>query len=299
MTNRRQFLQTSSLLSAAAVLNVPAQAATTGPQEFLVFTKHFPGLSFERLADVVAGVGATGIEAPIRPGGHVEPAKVETELPKLVEALKQRKLTLGIMTTAITEVSAAQRTEQVLRTAKALGVPRYRMGFCKYDLSKPILPQLDAWGAKFKELIALSREIGIQPLFQNHSGKDYVGAAVWDVFSLMKDYPAKDWSLAFDIYHATVEGSKSWPLEVNLVRDHIGAAFFKDFKWGPKGAENCPLGEGAVSKDYVPMLKKSGYTGPVSLHVEYLEDKMKEADYLETAIKATQRDLALLKQWWA
>jgi sugar phosphate isomerase/epimerase len=228
----------------------------------------------------------------------VEPARVEEELPRLVEALKKVGCSLTILTSGITEASTAQHTEKVLRTAKALGVKRYRMGFCKYDLKQPILPQLDAWSAKFKTLIALSKEIGMQPLFQNHSGKEYLGAPVWDVFSIMKDYPAKDWAFAFDIMHATVEGSLSWPLEVNLVRDHIGVAYFKDFKWGDKKFTTCPLGEGVVSKDYVGMLKKSGYGGPVSLHVEYLDHRMKEPTYLAEALKATQRDFAVLKDWW-
>jgi sugar phosphate isomerase/epimerase len=300
MQTRRHFLKQAALTgttTAFTTLNSTAQGAA-GPQEFCFFSKHFPGIEFNRLADITASIGATGIEAPVRPGGQVEPERVEEDLPKLVEALKKSGCNLAILTSGITEVSAAQHTEKVLRTAKALGVQRYRMGFCKYDLKQPILPQLDAWSAKFKALIALSKEIGIQPLLQNHSGKEYVGAPVWDVFSIMKDYPAKDWSFAFDIMHATIEGSLSWPLEVNLVRDHIGAAYFKDFKWGSKRFESCPFGEGVVSKDYVGMLKKSGYRGPVSLHVEYLDAHLKEPTYLETAIAATKRDFAKLKEWW-
>jgi sugar phosphate isomerase/epimerase len=214
------------------------------------------GLDFKQIAEIIAEAGATGVEAPVRPGGHVEPATIEDDLPKFVSALKAAGLKLTILTSAITEVSDAQLTEKVLRTAKSLGVERYRMGVCKYDLKAPIIPQLEALAPKFKDLIALSKEIGIQPLFQNHSGKDYVGSPVWDIFALMKGYPAKDWSMAFDIYHATVEGSKSWPLEVSLIRDYIGAAYFKDFKWGAKGAENCAFGEGVVSREYVAMLKK-------------------------------------------
>lgn len=267
--------------------------------DFCFFTKHLQGVEFAQLADIAAELGVNGIEAPIRPGGHVVPERVEEDLPKLAEALKKRGLKISIMTSGINEVSAAQNTEKVLRTAKALGVNHYRLLYQKYDLTKPILPQLEAWRPKFKELIALSKEIGIQPLYQNHSGKDYLGAPVWDIYSLMKDYAPAEWAFAFDIYHATVEGSLSWPLEFNLVRDHIGAAYFKNFKWGAKKAEACPLGEGVVNKDYAVMLKKMNFTGPVSLHVEYLEGSIKDPGYLEGAIKATRRDFAVLKEWWA
>ena len=303
MNTRRHFLKSATFASAAAalgpVLSSRAAAATAG-QEFCFFTKHLGGLSYDEIADIAAGLeGMSGIEAPIRPGGHVEPVKVEEDLPKLAEQLKKRGLGITIMTSGINEVSAEQNTEKVLRTAKAVGVDRYRMNYNKYDLSKPIWPQLQEWKAKFKDLIALSKEIGIQPLYQNHSGKDYLGAPVWDVFTLMQDYPAKEWAFAFDFYHATVEGSLSWPLELNLVRDRLGAIYFKNFKWGAKKAEPCPLGEGVVGKEQVAMLKKIGFTGPISLHVEYLKGSVKDEGYLKEAIAATKRDFAVLKEWWA
>ncbi|MEY4484343.1 MAG: hypothetical protein RL693_1795 [Verrucomicrobiota bacterium] len=267
--------------------------------DYCFFTKHLQGVEFDKLADIAAGIGVNGIEAPIRPGGHVVPERVEEDLPKLADALKKRGLKISIMTSGINEVSAEQNTEKVLRTAKAMGVNHYRMLYQKYDLTKPIMPQLDGWRSKFKDLIALSKEIGIQPLYQNHSGKDYLGAPVWDIYSIMKDYSPEEWSFAFDIYHATVEGSLSWPLEFNLVRDRIGVAYFKNFKWGAKKAEPCPLGDGVVNKDYAVMLKKINFTGPVSLHVEYLKGSIKDPGYLDEAIKATQRDFAVLKEWWA
>lgn len=304
MNTRRHFFKTASLAGAASalapLLGTQASAAASGGQEFCFFTKHLQGLSYAEIADIAASLdGMSGIEAPIRPKGHVEPDKVEEELPKLVEELKKRKLGITIMTSGINEVSKEQNTETVLRTAKALGVQRYRMNYNKYDLSKPIWPQLQEWKSKFKDLIALSSEIGIQPLYQNHSGKDYLGAPVWDVFTLMQDYPAKDWAFAFDFFHATVEGSLSWPLELNLVRDRIGAVYFKNFKWGEKRAENCPLGEGVVGKEHVAMLKKIGFSGPVALHVEYLKGNMSQPGYKEEAIAATRRDFAVLKEWYA
>ena len=301
MNTRRSFLKSSSaaILASLAPQATRLSAAAVAPSEFCFFTKHLQGLSFDQIADIAAGIGVQGIEAPVRPGGHVEPERVEDELPELAGALRKRGLGITIMTSAINEVSADQHTEKVLRAAKAAGIPRYRMGYNKYDLTRPIWPQLEAWRAKFKDLIALSREIGIQPLYQNHSGKDYLGAPVWDVFMLMQDYPARDWAFAFDFYHATAEGSLSWPLETSLVRERIGAAYFKNFKWGEKKPEACPLGEGVIGPDSVAMLRKLGYAGPVSLHVEYLKGSVKDAAYLEEAVAATKRDFAVLKEWWS
>lgn len=299
MLTRRQFLGTAALGAATCALTSPAALAQPAPaREFAVFTKHFLGLAPEPLADALAGIGVTAIEAPIRPQGHVEPARVAEELPKFVEILKARGIHIAVLTSGINAVSAAQHTEQVLRTAKAMGIPRFRMDWYRYDLARPLWPQLDELKPRLKDLVALCREIGIQPCYQNHSGRDYIGGLVWDMALLMRDYPAADLAWAFDIMHATVEGTSAWPMHASVARERLGVAYFKDFAWDGKGHKSVPLGQGVVNREYVNTLKKTAYTGPVSLHVEYLTGDIKTPGYLKTALEATKRDLATLNEWW-
>lgn len=302
MLSRRRFLQNSAAIFSGAVLAPVrswSQAAARKP-EVSLFTKHFLGLPYDQLAEVLAGLGITGIEAPIRPGGHIEPAKVEDELPKLVDALKKCGVRITMLTSGINSVSEATRTEAVLRTAKGLGIPRYRMNWYSCDNQKPIWPQFDEIRPKLKDLVSLSKEIGILPCYQNHSGAKLFGAGIWDMAFLMRDYKADELAWAFDIMHATIEGSTSWPTEVALVRDHIGIAFFKNFKWSDAGHSPAPLGEGVVAgKKYVSLLKAGGFSGPVCLHIEHLTGKIKDAGYLESAIAATKKDLETLREWWS
>ena len=300
MNSRRDFLKTATLGAAACTLSSAVNAAAkSGPATYAVFSKHFLGLGYDQLADTLAAAGVTAIEAPIRPKGHVEPERVVDELPKLVAALKQRGVEIALLTSGINAVDPRQHTERVLRTAKALGIPRYRMDWYPYDLQKPIWPQLDEIKPRLKDLVAFSKEVGILPCYQNHSGNKIVGAPIWDMALLMRDYPPTELAWCFDIMHATIEGGTSWPIEVNLVRDHLGVAFFKNFVWEGRRHRAVPLGEGVVGKDYVDQLKKTGYRGPVSLHVEYLKGNPKDAGYLKEAIAATRRDLEVLKSWWA
>lgn len=305
MNTRRHFLKSISLSAAASALPAFAKVIPggPGPTDYAIFTKHFLGLDYDKLADTLAGLGITSIEAPVRPKGgtHVDVDKIETELPKFVEALKKRGVSIVTITTGISEVSEKQHTEKVLRTAKALGIPRFRMDWYKYDLQKPIWPQLDEIKPKLKDLVDLCKSIGIQACYQNHSGKDLAGAPVWDIATLMKEYSPKDFAWCFDIMHTTIEGSSSWPIEVDLVRDYIAVANFKNFVWesGPKGHKPAPLGEGVVTKAYVEQLKKLNWAGPVCLHVEYLEGKITDSGYLEKAIAATKKDMETLKSWWA
>ena len=90
MLSRRSLLGLSGSLMAGAMLR-PLLAATPSPQApaFSLFTKHLVGLPYDQLAETVAELGFKGVEAPVRKGGHVEPARVEEDLPKLVEAFKK------------------------------------------------------------------------------------------------------------------------------------------------------------------------------------------------------------------
>ncbi|MCB1227031.1 MAG: TIM barrel protein [Verrucomicrobiales bacterium] len=298
--DRRQFLHhglTATTLAASHRLGLGASPDAAARNEFCYFTKHLQALDFETLAEVSARMGVDGVEVPVRPKGHIEPERVEEELPQLVQALKAQNLNLSILTSGINEVSAEQRTEAVLRTAAKLGVKRFRMLYYKYDLDQPLWPQLEGFRARYRDLVALCREIGIQPLYQNHSGAAYAGAALWDVDDLMREFPESEAAFAFDIRHATVEGGLAWPQHAALARQRMGAVYFKDFQWEGRKPINCPLGEGQVSPDFAKRLVKDGYSGPISLHLEYLTGDPRDAAVLESFETAHTRDFAVLKGW--
>lgn len=300
MLDRRSMLGLSGSLLAGAMLR-PLGAASTAPRapEFSLFTKHLVGLPFDQLADIVAELGFRGVEAPVRKGGHVEPARVEEDLPKLVEALRRRGVEITLLTTDIQSVSAADRTEKVLRTARALGIPRYRMKWYAYSGPKSPWDQLEEIRPRLRDLVALSREIRILPCYQNHSGAKYVGAGIWDMAMLMRDYRPDELSWNFDFFHAMVEGGLSWPNELALVQDHVSMVYFKNFRWAGRVPEGCPLAEGQVGKDAVARLRTARFDGPVCLHVEYLKGDVATPERLRAAIESTRRDFATLREWWS
>ena len=147
------------------------------------------------------------------------------------------------------------------------------MAYHRYDLKKPIAPQLNNIKSKLKELEAMNKEIGIQALYQNHSGKYYFGAPLWDVYQTFQGLDPNYLGLAFDTGHTTIEGGKSWPIEYQLLKPFIQSVYVKDptFKDGKFGW--APLGEGIVSKQMYSGIKKDKIQGPINLHVEYLSHK--------------------------
>lgn len=293
--SRRDFVKRTCLAAlATTVLPGPGvQAAEPAklPWKFCAFEKPVLFLNYSETADFYAELGFDGIEAAVRPGGHVLPERVEDDLPKFVEALKQRGLEITVLTSGI-GAADQPHAEKVLRTAARLGIKRYRMDWWNYDLKRPIQPQLDALRPKLRDLVALNRSLGITGLYQNHAGYGRVGAVLWDIYSLIREYDPRDMALAFDIRHAAVEAGLSWPTLFHLVKEHIGVAYFKDFAWEQDTVKNVPLGTGRVDRKYAGMLKESGFKGPISLHVEYGSGTDRKV-----FAEAFRKDLATLKAW--
>ena len=120
-----------------------------------------------------------------------------------------------------------------------------------------------------------------------------VGAPLWDLHQLIKEFSPKDIGVAFDIHHAMVEGGLSWQVQFKLLESHLGAVYVKDFKWQDGKVQEVPLGQGRVDAKFFSMLKQSSFKGPISLHVEYL-DHSQDREVITAAFK---RDLATLKSW--
>ena len=292
---RRRFLATAGggLAAASLVTRAAAASDSSTKNSICVFTKPFNSLTYDELADRIAELGFDGVEAPIRKGGHIEPEAVPEELPKFVEALQKRNLELTVMTSNINDPNDPL-TENVLKTASELGVRRYRMQYFKYDFNKPILKQLDEWRPQFKDLAAMNKQFGVTAVYQNHAGRNYLGAALWDLRRILDGIAVNEIGVAYDIRHATVEAGMSWPVTYHMIRPHIETVYVKDFVWDGAKPKNVPLGEGRISADFFQMLKKSDFNGPVSLHEEYLDHRKPEL--VPTHLAAIKKDFATLKK---
>ncbi len=136
-----------------------------------------------------------------------------------------------------------------------------------------------------------------------------LGASVWDLWILLKDFDARWVSSNFDVGHATVEGGLGgWVNSTRLMTPFIRGVAIKDFKWGrnAKGGwepQWCPLGEGMVNfKVFLAMLKEADFSGPVQLHTEYplggVENGAGTLTLEKSEVLATiRKDLATLRAW--
>ena len=290
---RRDFLRDSIAIGAALAGGLATRAAprAAGGNSICAFIKFVQSLSYDQLADAMAEIGFDGIEATVRKGGKIEPNKAVDELPMLVDALAERNLKVTMITTDVLRADEPN-AEPVLRTAARLGIPMYRMGFYKYDLKRSVMDQLRAIGPALKDVAALNRELGIQAVYQNHSGAEHVGSVVWDFYSQVQEIPTEQIALAFDIRHATIEAGLSWPTVYNAMRPRIATVYVKDFDWVGRSAEHVPLGKGRVDRAFFKRLQADQFKGPISLHVEYLDRGTTQEN-----LDALRRDLGVLRGW--
>ena len=300
--SRRGFVAgAAAAIGASALPGTSANAmivAQDKPYEYCTFIKFIQDLSYEELAQTLKKIGLDGGEVTVRKGGYIAPEAVADELPTLAEVFAQHGLKINILTTDIEGPDSAN-VESILSTASKLGVQRYRMGFCRYDLKAPIKPQLETIKPRFKELAAMNREAGVTAVYQNHAGAKYMGATFWDLEQVLRDIPVEEIGCIFDIRHAVADGGSAWPIYYDVIKPHISALSVKDFKWGFKkekdrylSALHGPLGEGQVDyKEFLKAFKRDFEKALVTLHVEYLP---KES--VETNIAAITKDFSVLKK---
>lgn len=239
----------------------------------VIFSKHLQWLDYDGMAQMAAELGFDGVDLTVRPRGHVLPENVEEDLPRAVEAVRRAGLEVPTMTTSISDPDHPL-TERVLKTAAEAGIRHYRLGYWVYDDARPIPPQLEEFRTMANGLADMNRHFGLCGDYQNHAGAKYVGAAIWDLWEIIKDLDPGAIGCQFDVRHATVEGGTAWPISFKLIADRVHTIVAKDFVWrhGDDGwkPDNIPLGYGVVDFDaYFSLLKGSGFDGTVVVHYEY------------------------------
>ena len=288
--NRRQVLK----LSGVAALASAARASDRRIGPVVTFGKHLQWLSYDEVAAFLEEHDFDGIEATVRKGGQVEPENVERDLPRLVGALEKRGRKVVLITTDINDADDPL-ARRVIRTADALGVPFFRMAYYRYDLEKPVLEQLESYRGTVTRLGEYLSDFQIMGLYQNHAGKNLVGASIWDQLRLLEGAPEDRIAAVFDVRHATVEGGQSWPLLWRLIRDRVRVVYIKDFGWDGRKAVNVPLGQGQVDPELLEMVSAEVASGtPLSLHMEYVDHR--DAAKKAANMTAIARDRVTLRQ---
>jgi len=325
MMTRRDLLLGSPLLPLAAMplkwsnagrmskllqlLDAPKTAAAQPePLRVAIMSKFLQFLDVPQMATAAKELGFDGIDLCVRGGAHVLPERCEDDLPKAVETIRKAGLEVPMITAAIVDANSPH-AEKMLRTANRLGIRYYRWGGFRYVEGISIPEQLDSFRPRVRDLAALNRQYGMTAMYHTHSGINEVGACIWDLWYILKDFKPDEVGVNYDVGHATVEGGfGGWIHDTRLILPYTRGIAIKDFKWGvsAKGRWEpmwCPLGEGMVDyKQFLPMVKAAGFHGPVQLHFEYPLGGVENGGTNPTLPKeqvfaSMRKDLSLVRQW--
>jgi sugar phosphate isomerase/epimerase len=305
--SRREWL---AAISATAFLGrrvQPVSSATAGPLKISVFSKHFQWTNCQEMAAIAKDAGFDGIDLTVRERGHVLPERVEEDLPKAAEAIRKAGLELPMITAGIVD-TRSPHAEAILKTTSRLGIRYYRWGGFLYSASKSVPDQLAEFKTRTKDLADLNKEYDVCAMYHTHSGIDRVGASIWDLWYILKDFDSRYVGVNYDIGHATVEGGYGgWISSTRITAPMMCGVAVKDFRWGisPKGQWQplwCQPGQGMVDfTKFFTMLKAARFSGPFQLHYEYPElggadaGETKLSISKETFISILRRDLAYMR----
>jgi sugar phosphate isomerase/epimerase len=293
--SRRSFIQATAGAAALGLASpgVGAQRVAGFRGSLCFFSKHLPRMNGRELGRTLKALGFDGVDLTVRPGGHVDPKRVATELPVFVDGIRHE----GLITTELLS-DADPVAQPTLETAARLKIPFYKPGYYRYKFVDPRKEREDA-GRQLRGLADLSRRHGMRIGYHNHAG--YIGGPVWDFASFIEPLDAATVGYYFDVRHAVVEGGDGgWRTAFDLVAPRLSMIALKDFFWEKSGASwqqrNCPMGDGMVDwKRYFAMLAKARFHGPVSLHIEYDIAGDTPAAQEKNTLIAAERDFAFVK----
>ena len=274
--DRREFFQTSFLAALAGKVlsdgtlahaaQAPAAAqpggAPAAAPRRLIMDAYTRCLHWIRDPDEIAeaaiemtcgGVQPTVQEYP----GHIDPAKVAQELPAFVKTMQKHGLRVKqIRGGNQTDVTAP--VEAMVGTMGQVGATHYWLGTDNYDLSKPIMPQLDAIKLKVDRFVKLNQKHGTTLMYHTRAGANSVGSAVWDLLYVMKDFDPKHVGFHWDTGHMALHGSNMWELLMRTAGPYIVAISWKDRSW----QQNLGfLGEGGPFPGPQPVASAAGGRG--------------------------------------
>lgn len=240
--------------------------------QWSVFTKPWSGLPGDELGRLIAGLGFTGAEIPVRDTAYVTPATAEAELPKFTEQLRAE----GIEPISI----ASDLSERTFAACAQSGVPMIR-----------IMAELGPGGyaasvrrtrGLLEEAALLAAQYDVQVGIQPHHGR-FVPSTL-GVLQLLDGLPDQ-FKLVWDAAHDALAGDDpAVTLELGLNR--LGIVNLKNAKYieadGGWRTYFVQGNEGMSDWSAVfATLQRLRWTGPICLTGQYSDPAVAVEERLE------------------
>jgi sugar phosphate isomerase/epimerase len=247
--DRRDFFQTgiiatlaAKVLSDVTLARAQAPAAQAGatpaaapvPRRLIMdaYTRHMHWIRDpDQIAEAAIEITCGGVEPTVQAyPGHINPDKVAQELPAFVRTMQKHGLRVKQVRGGNQTDVSAPNLEPMVATMGQLGVTHYWCGTDNYDLTKPIMPQLDAIKLKVEKFVKLNQKHGTTLMYHTRAGSNSVGSVVWDLLYVMKDFDPKYVGFHWDTGHMSHHG-EMWETLMRTAGPYIVAMAWKDRSW--------------------------------------------------------------------
>jgi L-ribulose-5-phosphate 3-epimerase len=245
--NRRELLQfgTATLAAAALARKAQGQAARataptaaqsvvpppkpTGKFPIDVYSRDLQWLRTPKdVAQAVTDIGLKSVDLTVMPyPGHVDPAKVKTDLAPFVNGLKQNGIAVTAITCPITDADSPN-AEAILAAASSVGIHYYSWGGFQYDQTKPYQPQLDALKPRVAKLAKLNQKYGMKALYQPRAGAGNVGTAFFDLLDVLRSFDPRYVSFRYDTGNLLQASPDTLATQLRLGAAYIGGVALND-----------------------------------------------------------------------
>ncbi len=231
--DRRQLLQAGAASLAVNAAGFGPVLAQGAPAKLKIdaYSRHLLWLKDPNdVAEAVIEMAFDGLDITVRSqGGHVDPARVKTDLPVFVNAVRSHGVLVDAITTNISDADSPN-AEAILDAASQLGIKHYWWGTYRYDLTKPIQPQIDALKPRVEKLSKLNEKYGMKAMYHNYSGPGTVGDMIFDLLEVLRNFDPRFVSFHYDTGHAVEAGANgTWELGMRAAGPYIGGISFKDY----------------------------------------------------------------------
>ena len=269
--DRREFFQKSLIASiAGAVLadttlaraqQAPAAGAAAAvppptPRKLILdaYSRNFHWLrTADDVAEAAIEITCGGVMPTVGTGGsHVDIAKVTTDLPLFVNAIRKHGLRVKQIRGG-GQTAVDPSVEALVGTMGQLNVTHYWLGTDNYDLTKPIMPQLDAIKTKVDQFVKLNQKHGTTLMYHTRAGASSVGSVVWDLLYVFKDFDPKYVGFHWDTGHMALHGPM-WETLMRTAGPYVIGMSWKDRSWaqnlgfgGETGPYPGPAGDSPLS----------------------------------------------------
>lgn len=248
--DRRGFIRNSAAALAAGIVSrsataemsqapgaalAPANTATQAVKKLRVdaYSRHLQWLrTADEVAEATIEMAYTGVDVTVRPyPGHVDPAKVATDLPPFVKTLRSHGLDVAMITCPITDADSPN-AEAILDTASSLGIRHYWWGTFRYDQGKPVMQQLDELKPRVEKLAKLNEKYNMKALYHTYSMAGTVGCNVWDFLYVLRNFDAAHAAFHWDVGHTSLTGGNgTWAESLRASGPYVGGLSVKEYTY--------------------------------------------------------------------